>query len=486
MLTDWVTGGGNLIAMRPDKQLAGLLGLTDAGATLAERLPAGRHRARARAPASSARRCSSTAPPTATRSTARPSVADALLDAPTAATTSPAVTLRSVGSQRRPGGGVHLRPRALGRLHAPGQPGVGRPGARRHRARSAPTTCSSARRRRLAARLGRPEQGRDPAGRRAAAPARQPDRHDEPRPEAAAALLVPPARREGGRRHDRRRPRQRRHRRALRPVHGRAARRAARSPTGSASAAPPTSIPNTPLTNAAGGGLRRPGLRGRRCTSTPTAPTSRRRRSTTTSTTSSRDFAATLPERAGADDQPHPLHRLERLGDARRRSSSRHGIRLDTNYYYWPPAAGSHDRPGMFTGSGMPMRFADLDGSMIDVYQATTQMTDESGQSTRSPSTRCSTARSAPRATTASSPPTCTPTASSSPGVGRDRRLGAGARRAGRLRAADADLARRPQRLVVRRDRLERRHAQLHASRVGAGANGLRGDGPDASSRQAR
>ena len=34
MLTDWVTGGGNLIAMHPDKQLAGLLGLTDAGSTL--------------------------------------------------------------------------------------------------------------------------------------------------------------------------------------------------------------------------------------------------------------------------------------------------------------------------------------------------------------------------------------------------------------------------------------------------------------------
>ena len=28
----------------------------------------------------------------------------------------------------------------------------------------------------------------------------------------------------------------------------------------------------------------------------------------------------------------------------------------------------------------MPMRFADLDGTTIDVYQATTQMTDESGQ----------------------------------------------------------------------------------------------------------
>ncbi len=56
-----------------------------------------------------------------------------------------------------------------------------------------------------------------------------------------------------------------------------------------------------------------------------------------------------------------------------------HGIRLDTNYYYWPPSWLA-DRPGFFTGSGMPMRFALLDGTMIDIYQATTQMTDESGQ----------------------------------------------------------------------------------------------------------
>ena len=55
------------------------------------------------------------------------------------------------------------------------------------------------------------------------------------------------------------------------------------------------------------------------------------------------------------------------------------GIRLDTDYYYWP-GAWIQDRPGMFTGSGMPMRFADLNGSMIDVYQAATQMTDESDQ----------------------------------------------------------------------------------------------------------
>ncbi len=56
-----------------------------------------------------------------------------------------------------------------------------------------------------------------------------------------------------------------------------------------------------------------------------------------------------------------------------------HGIRLDANYYHYPSewAAG---RPGFFTGSGIPMRFADLDGSVIDVYQLATQMTDESGQ----------------------------------------------------------------------------------------------------------
>jgi hypothetical protein len=55
-----------------------------------------------------------------------------------------------------------------------------------------------------------------------------------------------------------------------------------------------------------------------------------------------------------------------------------HGMRLDVNYYYWP-ASWVQNRPGMFTGSGMPMRFADINGALIDCYQATTQMTDESG-----------------------------------------------------------------------------------------------------------
>ncbi|SFH06693.1 Por secretion system C-terminal sorting domain-containing protein [Pontibacter chinhatensis] len=55
------------------------------------------------------------------------------------------------------------------------------------------------------------------------------------------------------------------------------------------------------------------------------------------------------------------------------------GIRLDANYYYWP-SPWVQDRPGLFTGSGIPMRFADLDGGLIDCYQLTTQMTDESDQ----------------------------------------------------------------------------------------------------------
>ena len=54
------------------------------------------------------------------------------------------------------------------------------------------------------------------------------------------------------------------------------------------------------------------------------------------------------------------------------------GIHLNTDYYYWP-ASWVQDRPGLFTGSGMPMRFADLDGTLLNDYQVTTQIPDESG-----------------------------------------------------------------------------------------------------------
>jgi len=54
-------------------------------------------------------------------------------------------------------------------------------------------------------------------------------------------------------------------------------------------------------------------------------------------------------------------------------------VRLDVNYYFYP-ANWVQNRAGMFTGSGNPMRFADIEGTQIDAYQVVTQMTDESGQ----------------------------------------------------------------------------------------------------------
>jgi methionine-rich copper-binding protein CopC len=55
------------------------------------------------------------------------------------------------------------------------------------------------------------------------------------------------------------------------------------------------------------------------------------------------------------------------------------GIRMDLNYYYWPQSW-INDHPGMFTGSGLPMLFATASGQTINVFQESTVMTDESGQ----------------------------------------------------------------------------------------------------------
>ena len=56
-----------------------------------------------------------------------------------------------------------------------------------------------------------------------------------------------------------------------------------------------------------------------------------------------------------------------------------HGIRMDANYYHYP-AAWIGNKPGFMNGGGFPMRFADLDGSVIDVYQENTAMDDEASQ----------------------------------------------------------------------------------------------------------
>lgn len=52
------------------------------------------------------------------------------------------------------------------------------------------------------------------------------------------------------------------------------------------------------------------------------------------------------------------------------------GIRFDMNYYYWPPTW-VRGRAGFMTGSGLPMRFSDANGGLIDVYQQETHLVDE-------------------------------------------------------------------------------------------------------------
>jgi hypothetical protein len=55
------------------------------------------------------------------------------------------------------------------------------------------------------------------------------------------------------------------------------------------------------------------------------------------------------------------------------------GIRMDANYYHYPQAwIGS--KQGFLNGGGFPMRFADTNGSLIDVYQENTNLNDEAGQ----------------------------------------------------------------------------------------------------------
>ena len=62
--------------------------------------------------------------------------------------------------------------------------------------------------------------------------------------------------------------------------------------------------------------------------------------------------------------------------DSEPRILLKYGIRFDTTYYYYPESW-VQDRAGMLNGSGFPMRFADRNGNTINVYQALTQMPDE-------------------------------------------------------------------------------------------------------------
>jgi concanavalin A-like lectin/glucanase superfamily protein/Big-like domain-containing protein len=55
------------------------------------------------------------------------------------------------------------------------------------------------------------------------------------------------------------------------------------------------------------------------------------------------------------------------------------GIRMDANYYHFP-GSWIGTKPGFLNGGGFPMRFADLDGTLVDVYQQNTNLSDETTQ----------------------------------------------------------------------------------------------------------
>jgi hypothetical protein len=136
------------------------------------------------------------------------------------------------------------------------------------------------------------------------------------------------------------------------------------------------------------------------------------------------------------------------------------GIRLDTNYYYWP-ASWVQDRPGFFTGSGFPMRFAETDGSLIDVYQATTQLTDESGQDVAGRDKGPARQRHRGRRLLRRLHGQHAHRRARQPGRRCDHRRGTGPRGARRLGAPDAHVARRPQHVVLPGALLQRRAPEL-------------------------
>ena len=146
--------------------------------------------------------------------------------------------------------------------------------------------------------------------------------HDERRPQAAAALLVLPARREGGRRDDRRRPRQRRHRGPLRPA-------TRRSPAG-CSVADWECVRGDLVhlsrarrsRDAQAAGLPGAGLRDRAARRTPAAPTGRRLARANFYDDQLAELRAELPERRR---RRRPTARTASRGatsDRSRRSSS--------------------------------------------------------------------------------------------------------------------------------------------------------------------
>ena len=251
-------------------------------------------------------------------------------------------------------------------------------------------------------------------------------------------------------------------RRAVRRLQGQSP-PAAPSPTGSASGRRRTSIPSTSV--AAAAAATRPGLRARAAPQHGLRELHARRRCGRlggSAAASSDDLSAS---RRSAHE-PHPLHRLERLGRRRRRSSARTACG-STRTTTTGRARGCRTAPACSPGR------ASRCGSRTP--------TDRSSTSTRPRRSSPTSGRDAAAASASRSTSTRCSTAPSGPGVLRrlhrqhaHRRANVphpgaaaivaaaqGAGRPGRLRRADARLARRPQRVVLPGRRLQRRAAAL-------------------------
>ena len=251
--------------------------------------------------------------------------------------------------ERRPGGGVHVRPQPLGRVHEAGQPRLGGPEPRR--GRRPPLQRPLLRRcgRRPAAGLARHQQDRDPSGRRAAASAREPGHAHEPRQVAPAPVLVPAARREGRARDDGRRPRLRRHRRQVRHLPRRQRTRLLRSELG-LRALDLLHLHEQPAHEHTSGRLHGPGLRGRApCQHRRELPgVAARRAGQRLLHAAAERLRREVHVRPRARHQPDALRRVGGLGDAaegraRSRDPARHEL-LPLPRELDRQQAGLHDR----------------------------------------------------------------------------------------------------------------------------------------------
>ncbi|HET9739730.1 MAG TPA: DUF4082 domain-containing protein [Solirubrobacteraceae bacterium] len=374
MLSDWVTGGGDLVAMRPDKQLAGLLGLTDAGSTLSNaymRVDATKQ------PGTGIVSQTMQFHGTADRYTLNgaTSVAD-LYTTASAATASPAVTMRSVGTN---GGRAAAftydlaRSVVYTRQGNPAWAGQERDGEAPIRsddlfygpAASDPQPNwvdlskvaipqADEQQRLLANLLGLMTADKKP----------MPRFWYFPRGLKAAVIMTGDDHAGGG-------------------TAGRFDQFIAASPAGCNVAqwecirGTSYVYPNSPLTNAQGVSYTNQGFEVGLHVSTGCADYTRQSLEADI-TDQLIDWTARYSSLQAPDtNRTHCIAWSDWSGTPELELA--HGMRLDGNYYYWPPGW-VNNVPGMFTGSGMPMRFAKTDGTMIDVYQSTTQMTDESGQ----------------------------------------------------------------------------------------------------------